>query len=391
MQQFDVAVIGAGIVGLCAALGFAQRELRVALIDAHNMHLNPPVMGRLYAINEASRQLFENLDVWHLINNQDISTYRAMHVWDASSKASIDFNAKDVAQNRLGDFIDEQVISHALLKKCLQTASMNCFPEHRVTKLEENPSSILIHCEGSQIETRGLVIADGAHSPCRKLLNIPQTEWAYHQQAIVAAISCEKSHQRTAWQVFEPHGTLALLPLHDEYTCSIVWSVQKDAAGRLLNSSVEDFNMYLTETSEHKLGCLKLINERKCFPLTMRHTKKYIGQRFVILGDAAHTIHPLAGLGLNLGLRDVRQWLHAIDKSKSIWPLKKHALAFERARQYDVWQHILCMQILKDLFLSRLPLATSLRSVGLQVCNRLPWLKRWLIAEALDRHVDEAF
>ena len=232
---------------------------------------------------------------------------------------------------------------------------------------------------------RFLVIADGGESPTRKLLNIPVTTWPYHQHALIATVRTEKNHQQTAWQVFNPDGPLAFLPLVDPHYCSIVWSTRPDRALHLADMSEASFNQALTQAFAQKLGQASLASPRFHFPLMMRHSTRYAGNNWLLAGDAAHTIHPLAGLGLNMGLADIAACLNALDSSGKAEFTRKALGAWQRERKYAVWQAITFIEGLKTLFANPLPPVVSLRGLGLGLCDRLTPLKRLFIEQAAGR------
>lgn len=381
-QSFDVVVIGGGIVGLSAAIAMSQRDYSVALIDAGEMTTDTSVPDpRVYAINHASQRLFQTLGVWELLDQERLSPYQHMHVWDASNSVPIDFDARMVGRDRLGTIIEESIIKQALLQQASKQ-NMVIFPRCRVATVDSRSDSLSIS-DGSNTWTANLLmVADGANSATRQLLDVPITSWPYHQQAIVALIQTEKSHQSTAYQVFNADGPLAFLPLADPHHCSIVWSTTFNRAEVLMGLNDEHFALQLTKAFAAKLGDCALLDSRHQFPLHMRHTKRYIGPHWLLMGDAAHTIHPLAGLGLNVGLADLAVWLADLGADKKqAWSTKKLA-AYQRQRKYEVWQMIALMGGLKSLFANPLPSVAILRGLGLRACDALLPLKRLFIEQA---------
>lgn len=380
-QPCDVLVCGGGVVGLTAALAMARRGATIAVLDAQALDVAPLTEPdrRVYAINQASKKLFQQLAVWPLMDESRLAPYRHMHVWDAASGAGIDFDSRDVASSELGVIVEEGVIKQALLQALSQQDSVTCFPFHSVTRIEEHDDGVSVASVQQSWQTRLLLVADGGHSPARQLLNVPITTWPYHQHALVATIRTEKPHQQTAYQVFNPDGPLAFLPLVDEHLCSIVWSTTPKRAEQLIHLEDAAFNLALGKAFQHKLGDVTLAGARHQFPLVMRHTQQYAGKHWLLMGDAAHTIHPLAGLGLNIGLADVAAWLSCLDVSTR---QDKALGSYQRQRKQAVWQSIALMGGLKTLFASPLPPMVALRGLGLNVCNRLTPLKRMFIEHA---------
>lgn len=386
IPQFDIAVIGAGIVGLTAALGMARRGLSVAVIDKTALTFST-VNSRVYAVNLASQHLLEQLGVWSALPASMLSPYEHMHVWDGTTGAHLDFDAREVAAACLGYIIEENLLKNTLLQALKPCENVNLFALEEVVDVEEAAEFITLKSTKKQWTATLLLIADGAHSPVRNRLNVPFKEWSYHQQALTVTVSTEKPHQKTAWQVFHSEEPLAFLPLSDPHTCSIVWSVSPKRSRQLLEMPAAAFEAQITTAFENRLGKVRITSTRQAFPLRMRHAKTYTGARWALLGDAAHTIHPLAGLGLNMGLADVSCFLACFDQSQH-GKLSRQLAIYQRTRKHALWQVIVFMEIIKMAFApSSLPFRW-IRSLGLAACNTFPALKRSLIHHAMgDREV----
>lgn len=376
--SFDVIIIGGGIVGLSAAIALHQRKLSVAILDAGSLTAdNTDIDSRVYAINKSSQQMFQSLGVSDLMDPERISPYQHMHVWDSTNKASMDFDARMIAQDRLGTILEESVIKRALLER-VSTLSIPMFPMMRVSSLKKTEQGYCVMSEtGASWQAKLLIVADGAMSATRDLLGVAVTTWPYHHHAIVATVRTAKPHQSTAYQVFHPNGPLAFLPLTDSYQCSIVWSTLPADAISLMALDDNDFSAKLTQAFANKLGACTVVSRRYSFPLHMRHAKQYSGSHWVLMGDAAHTIHPLAGLGLNVGLGDLAVFLDYLDEYGL--ESKKVLGAYHRQRHYEVWNMIALMGGLKSFFSNTLSPVASVRGFGLQVIDRLTPLKRYLI------------
>lgn len=382
-QSFDVLIVGGGIVGLTAALAMAERQYHVALIDAGHLDADPHAQDlRVYAINQASQNLLTQLDVWQLIDKQRISPYQHMHVWDAANGAFIDFDSRSIAASSLGSIMEESVLKHALLQRVKDHSHIHLFPHSTVEEVSVQPHSVSIGDLKQQWEGQLLMIADGAQSPTRQKLNVELTTWSYQHHALVATVTTEKPHLRTAYQVFNHNGPLAFLPLVHPNQCSIVWSTEPTHAQQLMALDDNEFNGELTKAFHQKLGQVEVASTRHQFPLHMRHVKRYSGQRWLLLGDAAHTIHPLAGLGLNVGLADVASWMRCIDRNQGLFYSNKNLGAYHRKRHYEVWQIIIQMEGFKQLFSPKLSSISPLRGLGLRLCNQLTPLKRLFIQHA---------
>lgn len=381
-QCFDVVVIGGGIVGLSAALAMSQRDFSVALIDAGSLTVDTSAQDpRVYAINHASQSLLDALGVWDNLDATRLSPYHHMHVWDSVSESHIDFDARMVARDRLGTIIEESVIKQALMEQ-IAIQGLQTFPHCRVSAVESTPDGLHLSDGNTTWQAKLLMVADGAASATRQLLGVSLTSWPYHQQAIVTRIRTEKPHQFTAYQVFHSDGPLAFLPLADPYECSIVWSTTPTRAQALMNLTEDQFADQLAEAFAYKLGRCTVADKRYQFPLHMRHAKCYSGPRWLLMGDAAHTIHPLAGLGLNLGLADLTAWLENLGADKNqVWSNKRLGI-YQRQRKHAVWQMIALMEGLKAVFANPFPPVVALRSLGLRTCNHWLPLKRLFIEQA---------
>jgi 2-octaprenylphenol hydroxylase len=379
-ETFDVMIVGGGVIGLCAAIAMRQRNVSVAVLDAGSLTNGLP-NPRVYALNQASQQLLQKLDIWPAVDKARISPYTHMHVWDASNAACIDFDARMIASEQLGVIIEESVIKQALLQLAVEHGVV-LYPHSTVNTVHYIDDAIRVSDHEKHWYAKLLMVADGAQSATRQLLNVSVTSWPYHQHAIVTTVHTKQPHQQTAYQVFNADGPLAFLPLVDPHQCSIVWSTSPGRAQQLLNLSDMDFSHAITQAFAAKLGASEVIDKRYQFPLHLRHAKQYSGPHWLLMGDAAHTIHPLAGLGLNVGLADLSVWLEQLDSSKkSMWSQKMLG-AYQRQRKYDVWQIIALMEGLKLLFANPLPPVKLLRGLGITTCNGLPALKRMLIKYA---------
>lgn len=378
----DVIVIGGGVVGLSAALAMHHQGFSVALLDAGSLQVDPLMISpRVYAINQASQQLLQRLNVWDHLEKSRVSPYQHMHVWDASQNAHIDFDARMVAADRLGSIIDESNLRGALLNE-IAKHNIELFPECPVTSIKELTDGIDIHSNSKHWSAKLMMVADGAFSPTRKLLHIDLTSWSYHQDALVTTVKTEKPHHQTAYQVFNRDGTLAFLPLSDPHQCSIVWSSAPHLTKERMALTDDAFNQQITTAFTEKLGQTSVVSQRFAFPLTMRHVKQYSGAHWLLMGDCAHTIHPLAGLGLNVGLADLTAWLTLVDNHKDLLCSKKTLGAYQRQRKYAVWLAIGLMEGLKATFLSSFSPIITLRNLGLNACNQLTPLKRLFIGHA---------
>jgi 2-octaprenylphenol hydroxylase len=382
-QKFDVLIVGGGIVGLSAALAMAQKNYTVAILDAKALKadLSKPDL-RVYAINHASETLLNKLGAWQYLDMQRVSPYSGMYVWDGVTGAAIDFDSRLIAAQKLGSIIEESVLKQALLQHIQSQPGISLFADSPVDEVHTDLPGVKIYSQEKSWDGQLLMIADGAQSPTRQKLKVQVKTWPYRQEAIVASVRTEHSHQHTARQVFNPDGPLAFLPLAHDKQCSIVWSTDTSRARQLMALDDAAFNTALHSAFSGKLGEVEVISPRHSFPLHMRHVNQYAGADWLLLGDAAHTIHPLAGLGLNLGLADLSSWINCMDTMKNRSFSKKQLGAYQRERKNAVWQTIMLMEGFKRLFSHTAAPILSLRGLGLRACNNLSPLKRLFIQHA---------
>ncbi len=390
--QRDVIVIGAGMVGAAAALGFANQGLQVYLIEAFvpETTFNPDfVSNRVSALTRASENLLAELGVWSDMKAMRVEPYSDMHVWDGSGKGSIHFDAAEIAEPSLGHIVENHVTQLALWKQLVDHDSVSIHCPDKVVAVSRDDSGSKVELESGQTLSAALVVvADGKKSAVRDMLGIETTGWLYDQHAIVATITTENGHQHTAWQRFLEKGALAFLPLahNADKSSSIVWSTSPEQAESLMALDEQVFCTALTEASEAVLGNVVNVEDRGVFPLELKHAKSYIREGFVLIGDAAHAIHPLAGQGVNLGFLDVIALLDVIANARrqqrdigGLHTLRK----FERQRKGSNIAMLAAMDGFKRLFSNDLMLLSKVRNAGLSFVDNLGPLKQFFVRYAM--------
>ncbi|MGB0135415.1 UbiH/UbiF/VisC/COQ6 family ubiquinone biosynthesis hydroxylase [Dokdonella sp.] len=386
--ELDVIVVGAGVVGAAAALAMVQEGFDVALIEARpppEWNAQEEVDARVVALAPDAKALFDNLGVWSEISASRVSGFRRMRVWDALAPGELAFDAADRGEATLGWIVENRLLQHVLWKALSEsshrsgTVRLLCPAE--VSSIENEPESVTVAlADGTRLRSPLLVAADGASSAIRMQLGIGTHDRDYGQRAIVAHVGTEKSHESTAWQRFQPGGPLALLPLQDG-RCSIVWSVQADEAARLLALDDTHFQAELGCAFDFRLGTITSTTRRLAFPLKMRLAERYVDGRTLLIGDAAHAVHPLAGQGLNLGLRDVCSLRDQLLRSKSpeADPGAAHVLRrYERERRSENVVAANSFSVIERVFNSDSTAVAGLRGIALGLAGRLPALKRVL-------------
>ena len=383
VYDYDVVIVGGGIVGLTFANLLRESGLRYAVIEKKEplLEFDSSIPDwQVVAVNHYSQRVFEKLGVWENIQSLGVSPYYDMHVWDRKGKGDINFSASEIGKENLGHIIEKRV----LVKALWLGEAVHC--PTQINKLIKTPNGITIECEDKTLNTKLLVAADGAHSWVREELDFSLKKQGYQQSAFVGTVRTEKPHARTAWQVFLPDGTLAFLPLKDPYISSIVWAIKTSCADVLEKKDRAGFSTSITKASQEKLGNVTLESEPVKYPLMERHADVYVKPHVALIGDAAHTIHPLAGQGLNLGIKDANELytviMEAYEKQRDISAL--HTLRkYQRARRADNLITQKAMMGFKHLFTERLPLIVRLRSLGLNGVDRFSALKNLFIRHAL--------
>ncbi|WP_428618138.1 FAD-dependent oxidoreductase [Shewanella sp.] len=387
-QTYDVAIVGGGMVGLATAIGLGQEGLRVVVIDAGETHaVSGEARLRVSAINKASQRLLTHLGAWAYIDESRIGPYQKMAVWDKDSLGKIGFDAHSISEQTLGSIIENDNISHALATRASELTEITHLENHRLEKIAFGEREAWLTLDNGDNLSAALVIgADGANSWVREQCKIPMTFWDYGHHAIVASIRTELPHNATARQVFLSEGPLAFLPLFEKDLCSIVWSVPPAKAQSLLEGDKVQFERSLTAAFDGKLGMCKLESELQAFPLRMRYARHFARHRLVLAGDAAHTIHPLAGQGVNLGFLDAAAIIETLSelkaKGKDIGDYA-NLRALERWRKADALEMIAAMEGFKRLFEGSNPVKKALRDLGLNLVDNLSPVKTLFMQQAM--------
>jgi 2-octaprenyl-3-methyl-6-methoxy-1,4-benzoquinol hydroxylase len=326
----DIAVVGAGAVGLAAALMAAQQGLRVAVVEAHApaaWRADQPDL-RVYALALDNQALLENLGVWPAIKARRAEPYAAMTVFDEVQGSPLRFSAGELGRSHLGHIVENNALVETLWQALqpLKNVSMHC-PDKIQAVSDQEDSVTLALQSGLEISAGIAIGADGARSKVRDLVGIETSAHDYAQKGLVAFVRTELPHQKTAWQRFLSTGPLAFLPF-GEHVCSIVWTLPDERADALLQADAGAFCRALDSAFAGTLGKTELVSERAAFPLRRQLAKTMMQGRTLLLGDAAHAVHPLAGQGVNLGLRDVAalQEVFVAAKARQADPLALDAL-----------------------------------------------------------------
>lgn len=393
-RTFDFLIVGAGVIGTVMACLLVSRKLaepgRVAVIaeqfgptETHR----PDWDLRVFALNRASQRLLTYCGIWQSLVPAKRHAYERMCVWDATdlrpTSGALRFDCAELGEPNLGFIVE----GRALQARCRETARAAgvVFLEAHVAAVVASDTAVRVALnDGRELAGQLLIAADGVDSVTRCALGIETAGHAYHQDALVAHVRTSQPHEDTAWQRFLPGGPLAFLPLPDGRS-SIVWSAARAEAERLRALEPAQFNAALTTASGGVLGDCELTTPLASFPLKLQYALDYARPRAVLVGDAAHAVHPLAGQGLNLGLLDCASLADVLTSggSAGYWGEYRPLRRYERRRKADNLLAATALDGLERLFANDNPALARLRAVGLSAVGKLPFVKRELAERAL--------
>ena len=394
MSNIDILIVGGGLVGLTLANILADTDWRIAVVD----HQAAPDLAskidydvRVSAINHASQAILQSLNLWETIKQQRLSSFQKMHVWDENSPAKIHFDCAEVSQPYLGHIIEHRVMKHALWRRLKSYENVDLYYAHPLLNLTECADGIKLQLVDKYLFSQLVVGADGANSWVAKKAGLVVESKPYQQSAIVTTVRSENSHQQTAWQRFLTHGPIALLPLADPHLTSLVWTTTPEQANYLQQINETEFSQQLTAALEHRLGKLEAIDQRLVFPLRETHALHYVKPRVALIGDAAHTLHPLAGQGVNLGLLDAACLAQVVQEAQQV---NRDFASVLSLRRYERWRKgenaimIKAMAGFRHCFANSSALAKNLRHWGFSLATKAPPLKSFFIRRAMGLHGD---
>ena len=385
MKEFDVIVIGGGMVGLAFAIELCQKKnCSIAIIEPNtsNPSISKSFHTRVSAITPSSEAYLKSLNIWDGIQRKQV--FVATKVWDQNSHGRLNFHAKNENMEHLGYIIENDLIQSALFGSIDKNKIE--YINAKLSGLKTNDPGYEVNLDNqATLSCRLLVGADGVHSQVRALSAIEVTEHDYQQKAIIANIFSEKSFQKTTWQRFLSDSIIALLPL-SENQASIVWSCKNHLADELIKLNRGKFIQKLSEAVEYRFGNLTLESDRQVFPLIERSAKDYTKPNLALIGDAAHNIHPLAGQGVNLGFSDAKELNHQlltnIDKALGDFSvLRKYA----RARRLDNELMAKTMTGLDWIYKENNEPLRWVRGFGMNIIDEPPLLKTFFQKQALGK------
>ena len=380
--RLDVAVAGGGVVGAACALALARAGLQAALVEARPaprwLAERPDL--RVFALAPDNAALLDALGVWPQVLRARAQPYRKMRVWDAGGGDELAFDAATLARDELGWIVENGLLVDRLWA-ALVAAGVQVHCPARVQGMEQDEAGVRLQLDdGTRLEARVAVAADGGASELRRLAGLDVDAHDYGQRGVVAFIETADPHQETAWQRFLPTGPLALLPF-TQGRSSIVWTLPEAEAQRVLALDDAAFALELTDASAARLGRAQPVSERAAFPLRRQLVRQQVAGRVLVLGDAAHVVHPLAGQGVNLGLRDVaalRAEVESAQARRVDWASAHRLQRWARRRRSDNTVSAYAFEGINRLYSNADPLAVLARGPLLGLAGKLPPLTRAL-------------
>jgi 2-octaprenyl-3-methyl-6-methoxy-1,4-benzoquinol hydroxylase len=400
MDNFDCVIVGGGMVGAASALSLANLGLKVAIIEQFQPQSfvdNQDLDLRVSAISLASEHLLTQLGAWPQLKEWRLCPYLRLGVWEHQA-SYIEFNANDIKQSHLGHIIENRLIQLSLWQQINKHQDITLFCPASLVSFIQNKDEIKltliktpldkVEPQTNHISAKLLIAADGANSQVRKLANIGITGWDYQQSAMLITIETQNAQQDITWQQFFETGPVALLPLPGKSTlggyASLVWYHQKHEIKRLSALSNDQLQEEILQNFPKRLGNIKVIN-KGAFPLTRRHANTYQKERVLLLGDAAHTINPMAGQGVNLGFKDAKALQTVIASAianTECWHQPSVLSRYEKMRRKDNLIMMSTMDVLYTGFSHPSPAVKFVRNIGLTMANKVPFLKNKALAYA---------
>ncbi len=391
-----IVIVGGGIVGLTLAAALAKSSVPITLVETKLPSLQEKkendLDSRVSAINLTSQRILANLGIWSQLSAASVSPLRKLRVWDHLGGGEITFDSAEIGTAELGFIVENRVLIKILWQHLQNFTHVRLLCPKQPEQIIYEPQQLKLQfTDQSDISADLIIGADGSDSWLRKQMAIPVYKRSYQQQAIIAVAGCEKPHQETGWQSFLPDGPLGVLPLANSHQVAIVWSTSLQHAEELMHLPLLDFNFQLTQALKQRLGKMELLTDLKVLPLVMSHAREYVKPRLALIGDAAHTIHPLAGQGINLGLMDAaclaQVLLEAGEKGSDIGSLRT-------LRRYQRWRkgYNCTMQMamlgFKELFAAGPTWLVQCRSQGLNIMDQMQLLKNKIMYYAVGEQGD---
>jgi len=391
MEHFDCVVIGGGMVGAASALTLAQLGLKVALVEKftpQDFSAEQPLDLRVSAISLASQNLLIQVGAWQQIKQWRCCPYKRLGVWEYES-AYTEFDADNIEQSHLGHIVENRLIQLALWQNITAMSNIQTFCPESLLSLKQDDNKATLTLTNSVVTAKLVIGADGAQSKVRQMSAIGMTGWDYQQSAMLINVETSMCQQDITWQKFSPTGPVAFLPLPGKSPlggyASLVWYHQRDEITRLASLSNSQLQQEILKCFPAQLGDIKVLAKGD-FKLTRRHANTYQHKRVLLLGDAAHTINPMAGQGVNLGFKDVLAMQHVIAEAignGDVWHDEAVLARYEKMRRKDNLLMMSTMDALYASFSHPSPLIKAARNLALLAVNKVPVLNSTIKNKAL--------
>lgn len=392
--QSDITIVGAGVVGLMMAALLNRQGFSVFIIEANASQVNEADSAdpRALAITLASQRLLQKTGIWSELPEDRIGHFRKMFVWNENGDGSIEFHPEDLAEADLACSIESSVLQNVMQEQLNKKEQIRFFQPASLGSIEYADDNALICLQdGRRLESKLVIAADGQRSRVREMSGIGYAAKSYGQNAIACVIETEYPHEDTARQRFLKEGILAFLPMAKPNQCSIVWSTEIRRADELMSMEKEVFQKILSRTSDNILGEVIDSGDRVAFPLQHGQADHYCQARLALIGDAAHSVHPLAGQGANLGFMDAAVLAETVFNAKQ----RGSDIGYHQVlRRYERWrrgENIFMMNVFsgfKWLFENQQQPVPILRNTGLKLVNRCNPLKQSIMQRAMGRSGD---
>ncbi|MBX3486639.1 MAG: FAD-dependent monooxygenase [Candidatus Paracaedibacteraceae bacterium] len=391
MHQAQVCILGGGLVGGVMALSLAHRGISSIVVDTETPDrlLAQNVDGRTTAVNLASSQFFEEIDLWQPLSGQ-AARIDNIKVYEANQPWSIQFDHQELGRDPMGYIVENRFIRQGIFAKALNHPLIKwCAPDKLLTK-KIKASGVEIYLESGEMAEVSLIIgAEGRHSPTRDDRGIKKKQFTYSQKGLVFSLYHDKPHHNIAWEVFHASGPLAFLPMLDSvdgrHRSGVVWTLPETEADTWAQKDVSEVATRLVDMFPH-LGEFELFTQIWCYPLIAQMVDRFIDDRYVIIGDAAHVCHPVAGQGVNVGWRDAKALTDILVNHLSLGldlGSQTTLQTYQRSRRMDTYAMFAMTDLMVRLFSNDSKILSPLRSMGLGAVNKVSPLKKFFMKRAM--------